>query len=84
MIDKTHYEILGINHDSSIDDIHLSFKQLINKNSKISGKLSYQEFNEIILAYDVLSCHETKMKYDRDINNEIVNKKDVFVFDLNI
>jgi molecular chaperone DnaJ len=65
---KNYYSILGVNKNSSVDEIKKAFRKLALENhpDKNPGdKIAEERFKDIAEAYDVLSDPEKKSKYDK-------------------
>ena len=65
---KDYYEILGVNSDTSQQDIKKSYRQLARKyhpDVNPSNKESEEKFKEINEAYEVLGNPEKKNQYDQ-------------------
>ena len=63
---KTYYEILGVRHDASKEDIKKAYRGLarkyhpdVNESEGVSEK-----FKEVVEAYDILSNSDTRANYD--------------------
>lgn len=76
------YNILELKNDANLIDIKKNFKRLALKYHPDKNKhntntnINYSEkFNQIRIAYDILSNHEKKIKYD----NMNSNKKQTFI-----
>ena len=70
---KDLYEILGLSHDASDNDIKKAYKKLAmkyhpdrqaNKSDK-EKKEAEEKFKEVAWAYDILSTPEKKQRYDQ-------------------
>jgi DnaJ-class molecular chaperone len=78
-IDVTnHYDILGVNNNSSQEEIRRSFRYLAlkyhpdrNKNSEEAK----QKFMQIIESYEVLSDAQARMQYDMNIFHALYDYK---------
>lgn len=68
----THYEILGIDKNASLDEIKKAYKELIRKYHPdvYHGDKTYAEkkATELNIAYEILSDPEKKAEYDKEIN----------------
>jgi DnaJ-class molecular chaperone len=74
-INENLYNVLNINKDATNEDIKKSFRKLAlqwhpdkNKSSE-----SFEKFNHIKIAYDILSNKESRMKYDALNDNQHTN-----------
>jgi len=72
MDDNNLYDILELNNDASICEIKKNFKKLALKfhPDKNSDKNASLKYNQIRMAYDILSDSEKKAKYDAMINTD--------------
>lgn len=67
--DRTLYEILNIDINSSNDEIKNAYKKLILKYHPDKNKnISSDEFIKIKNAYDILSNEDTRIKYNNTLN----------------
>lgn len=63
-----YYEILGISHDATYEEIKSRYRQLVKSiHPDISGEDSDADMAKINEAYEVLSDKERRHKYDLDI-----------------
>ena len=75
-MEKSYYDILGINKDASKDDIRRAFKKLSVKyhpdkhinDSEEDKKKAEDKFKEINEAYEVLSDDKKRQEYDNPIS----------------
>jgi molecular chaperone DnaJ len=66
-LEKDYYKILGVTEDTSADDIKKAYLKLAKKHHPdVNGNSdeSKEKFQEIQEAYDVLSHHSKKVRYD--------------------
>ena len=76
-----YYEILGVRHDASDQEIKSSYRRLAlqyhpDKNPSPEAK---QKFQEITHAYSILIDEKKRYNYDNGINEEDVIDMDEFV-----
>lgn len=64
----THYDILGITRNASIDDIKKSFKKLAIQYHPDKAPGNEDKFKEINEAYSILSDDEKRSKYDATLS----------------
>lgn len=63
-----YYEILGVSHDATSEDIKSRYRQLVKSlHPDISGEDSDADMVKINEAYEVLSDKDRRDKYDSDI-----------------
>lgn len=65
---KDYYQILGVNENTSQDELKKIYRKLAKENHPDKGG-DENKFKEISEAYDVLSNPEKKSKYDYQIKN---------------
>ena len=66
-LEKDYYKILGVTEDTSADDIKKAYLKMAKKHHPdVNGNSeeSKEKFQEIQEAYDVLSHHSKKARYD--------------------
>lgn len=64
-----YYEILGVSHDATPEDIKSRYRQLVKSlHPDVSGKDSDTDMAKINEAYEVLSDKDRRNRYDSDIN----------------
>lgn len=75
-MNKNYYLVLGVNKNSSIDEIKKAFRQKAQKYhpDKNSNDLIFnQKFREIKLAYDTLKDLNKREKYDLSLKNDNID-----------
>jgi hypothetical protein len=61
-----HYEILGLKHTASNDDIVKAYRKLAKKYHPDVKKGDEEKFKELVQSYQILSDHSKKEKYDQE------------------
>ena len=62
---KDYYQILGVSHDASQEEIKKAFYKLAHKHHPDKGGGDEKKFKEINEAYQTLSDKEKRTQYDR-------------------
>ena len=66
---KTHYDILGVNTDSTQQDIKMSYRKLSLKYHPDKNDGKDDVFKELSMAYEILSDVNKRRQYDMSISN---------------
>ena len=75
---KDYYAILGVNKNASAEEIKKAFRKLAVKyhpDRNPENKQAEEKFKEISEAYEVLSDHEKRQKYDHILKRFSVAEK---------
>ena len=64
-MEKDYYEILGVSHNSSKDDIKKAYRKLAHKFHPDKGGGNEEKFKEINEAYYILGDEKRRAEYDR-------------------
>src|SRR3990172_118769 len=67
MAKRDYYEVLGLKKGASLEEIKKTYRKLARKyhpDVNPGDKKSEEKFKEISEAYDILSDHEKRKKYD--------------------
>ncbi|MCL2771385.1 MAG: DnaJ domain-containing protein [Firmicutes bacterium] len=71
-----YYQILGVKHDSSLEDIQTAYRSLARQfHPDASGtKDTHEKMCKINQAYEVLKDEDKRRDYDRDLRGTAMNK----------
>ena len=79
MAPETHYEVLGVGEDATLDDIRTSYRKLAMKHHPDKAGGSEEKFKEISGAYSILSDKGRRQAYDAGVKG---NLSGIDAFDL--